>query len=334
MKSKKIFCGKPSGVTKAARKVKLLSDISAAMKPIKLWKPSGNVKFIQNEMTRGECDGSFHQAVYPLLFIAQCFGVMPVNNISLKCPAGLNFTWKSFRFMFAVFVMTSCGLEALSAISWTFRTHIEFGKMVILVYYITNFMSFFCFLSLANVWPELMAKWHEVEKKLPEVETEKEKRSMSSRIRKTAAIILTLSAVEHILSIISSVAVVLDCPRIKNILQAYYVHNFPQVFSFFGYSHLLGIYVKFIHVTSTFVWSYADLFIMVVSQGLSAKFKQINGRMFKDKGKVSGRIKSCSLTDVMTYCCELLSLVSFPICSFCHQNTGTNIDSTIETYAI
>jgi gustatory receptor len=299
MKTKKIFCGKSNGVLKSGRKVKLLSDISAMMKPVKLWKASGNASFISNENSnsKGDCDGSFHQAVYPLLFIAQCFGVMPVNNISSKCPVSLRFTWKSFRFIFAVFVMLSCGLEALSAISWTFRTHVEFGKMVILVYYITNFMSFFCFLTLANVWPALMMKWHEVEKNLPQMETERKKRIMSLRIRKTAAIILTLSAVEHILSIISSVAVVLDCPRIKNILQAYYVHNFPQVFSFVGYSHLLGIYVKFIHVTSTFVWSYADLFIMVVSQGLSAKFKQINERMKKDKGMVSRRV---SLMDVKT----------------------------------
>lgn len=296
MKVKKIFCGKSIGVSKSARKVKLSAEISTMMKPIKLWRASESVKFMQ----KGDCDGSFHQAVYPLLFIAQCFGVMPVHNISSKCPAGLKFTWKSFRFMFAVFVLMSCGLEALSAVSWTFRTHVEFGKMVILVFYITNFMSFFCFLSLANVWPKLMLKWHELEKSLPQMDTDKEKRGMSLRIRKTVAVILTLSAVEHILSIISSVAAVVDCPRIKNIFQAYFVHNFPQVFSFFGYSHFLGIYVKFIHVTSTFVWSYADLFIMVVSQGLSAKLKQINGRMQLNKGKVSGSIKTRDFIDVKT----------------------------------
>lgn len=299
MKTKKVFCGKSGGVAKTTRKMKLTPDISSLMKPIKLWKSSGSIKFMQRESTKGECSGSFHEAIFPLLFIAQCFGVMPVHNISGKCPTGLKFTWKSLRFMFAVFVMMSCGLETLSAISWTFRTHIEFGKMVILVFYVTNFMSFFCFLRLSVVWPELMKKWHEVEKNLPQMEMKKEKRAMCLRIRKTVAVILTMSAVEHILSIIGSVAVVLDCPRIQNILQAYYVHNFPQVFSFFKYSHLLGIYVKLIHVTSTFVWSYADLFIMVVSQGLSAKFNQINERMLKDKGKVSRSMKNWHLMDVL-----------------------------------
>ena len=286
MKARKIFCGKSNKVV-TAKKVRLSSDISELMKPVKLWKSSGSVQFIPKEELKGDCGGSFHQAVYPLTLIAQCFGVMPINKISAKCPSSLHFTWKSFRFAFAIFVMISCGLESVLAISWTFSTRVEFGKMVILMFYVTNFLSFYCFLRLAKDWPGLMKEWHEVEKRLPQTEKKTEKFAMSRRIRKTAAIILTMSAVEHVLSIISCVAVVLDCPRIQNIFKAYFVHNFPQVFKFFKYSHILGVYVKFIHFTSTFVWSYADLFIMVVSQGLSAKFKQINERMLKDKGKVS-----------------------------------------------
>jgi gustatory receptor len=286
MKTRKVFWGKSNKVS-SAKRAKLTSNISVLMKPMKVWRSSGNVEFIPREESKGDCSGSFHRAIYPLMIIATCFGVMPVNNISSKCPAGLTFTWKSIRFFFAIFVMISCGLESFSTISWTFSTNVEFGKLVILIFYVTNLLSFFCFICLAKEWPNLMRKWHEVEKKLPPVETAEEKRAMTWRIRKTAAIILTLSAVEHILSIVSSVAVVLDCPKIKNIVKAYYVHNFPQVFKFFSFSHPLGIYVKFIHITATFVWSYADLFIMVVSQGLSAKFKQINERMLKDKGKVS-----------------------------------------------
>lgn len=269
------------------KKLRFLSGIPEIMKPIKQWKLSENVRFFKQTLSQNFCDGSFHKSIYPIIVLAQCFGVMPVHNVSSKCPSALSFRWKSFRYMFAVFITISCGFEAVSTIVWTFRTRIEFGKLVILVYYITNFMSFFCFLKLAKIWPSLMMKWHDVEKRLPQMEKEKDRREMSVRIRKTAAIILTLSAIEHLLSIVSSVAVVLDCPRIRNILKAYYVHNFPQVFSFVSYSHVLGVYVKFIHVTSTFVWSYTDLFIMMISCGLSAKFKQINELMLVDKGKVS-----------------------------------------------
>lgn len=109
------------------------------------------------------------------------------------------------------------------------------------------------------------------------------------RMRFTAFIILSLSMIEHILSIVSAVAQVVNCPRIKSIYRAYYVKSFPQVFSLFPYSTILGTYIKFIHVTATFVWCFTDLFIMMISCGLSVKFKLINDRMLEDKGKVSER---------------------------------------------
>lgn len=289
MKTKKRFCAKTNGLVNSSKKLRFSSAISVIMKPIRQWKVSESVKFL-NAKSSVKCfydEGSFHRAVYPILIIAQLFGILPVENISYKCPSRLEFTRKSFRYIFAVFVTISCGLEAISSITWTFKTRIEFGKLVILVYYITNFLSFFCFLRLAKIWPMLMSKWHEVENKLPLNESVKKNNELAVRIRRVAVVILSLSAVEHVLSIISSFITVWDCPRIKSILQAYYVHNFPQVFSFFNYSHIFGFYVKFIHVTSTFVWSFTDLFIMMISCGLSAKFKQINDLLFHDKGKVS-----------------------------------------------
>lgn len=287
MKIKKQFCAPSKGLVKIPKKSPLSSGIALIIKPLQQLRLSTIVTPFQQATTKCFDDGSFHRAVYPVVTLAQFFGVMPVININSKCPFKLRFTWKSFRYFFALFVTMSCGLEALCTIAWTFSTRVEFGKMVFLVYYVTNFLSFVCFLRLARVWPELMMQFHDVEKKLQQLETVVKWPKMSTRIRKTAAIILTLSAVEHILSIVSSVAVVMDCPRIKNTLQAYYVHNFPQVFTFIKYSHMIGIYVKFIHITSTFVWSYTDLFIMMISCGLSEKFKQINEKMLEDKGKVS-----------------------------------------------
>jgi len=286
VKAKREFCSKPV----KASKMHVLSDALFLAKPLRRWKFIGNLKCLHKVGAVSKimtCSGGFHEAVRPILLIAQCFGVMPLLNITSKCPSSLKFSWKSFRAVFTIFVMLSCLGESIFAVYWTFSTHVEFGKMVILVFYITNFLSFFCFFKLAAKWPTLMMNMHEVEKKLPQFRTSQERQKMSKKIRYTSAIILLMSAIEHILSIISSVAVVLDCPKIKNIVKAYYVHNFPQIFSFFQFNHALGIYVKFIHVTSTFVWSFADLFIICVSCGLSARFKQINERMLETKGKVS-----------------------------------------------
>lgn len=281
MKVRKRFCVKPSYFMNNLKPFCAQSFFREwkRSEPIKLFYPSPSKKLF--------CDGSFHESIYPVLFVAQFFGLLPVTNISGKSPSDLQFSWKSFRCFFAVFVTLSCGLESVFTIIWTFRTHIEFGKLVILVYYVTNFLSFCCFLNLARTWPRLMMRWHDVEKSLPEIEEKSKRREMLVRLRKTAAIILTLSALEHILSKVSSVLAVLDCPRIHNVMEAVCVHNYPQVFSFFEYNHVLGVYVKFIHVTSTFVWSFTDLFIIMISCGLSAKFKQVNDRLMSQKGKVN-----------------------------------------------
>lgn len=132
----------------------------------------------------------------------------------------------------------------------------------------------------------MQLQWRDVEKKLPPLRTTDEKHSLRIRMRSTAFIILVLSLIEHILSIVSAVDEVVDCPRIKNIYKAYHIKSFPQVFTFFSYNIPLSIFVKFVHITSTFIWSFTDLFIMMISCGLSAKFKLINERMLEDKGKV------------------------------------------------
>lgn len=280
MKVRKRFCVKSNSLVNSS---KISSSVSMFLRQ---WKRSDSVKVCHPSTARHFCDGNFQDSIYPVLAIAQCFGVMPVRNISSRNALDLKFTWKSFRYIFAVFVTMSCALEAVSTIVWTFSTRVEFGKLVILVYYITNFLSLYCFLRLARTWPNLMMRWHDVEMSLPQIEKKSKRRELLVRMRKTAAFILAMSAVEHILSIVSSVLVVSDCPRIQNLVKAYYVRNFPQVFSFFEYSHVLGFYVKFIHITSTFVWSFADLFIMMISCGLSAKFKQVNEQLLLDKGKV------------------------------------------------
>lgn len=48
---------------------------------------------------------------------------------------------------------------------------------------------------------------------------------------------------------------------------------------------MLGAFIKFLNVIATFVWSFTDLFVIIVSIGLSSKFHQINDDLVKVKGK-------------------------------------------------
>lgn len=49
--------------------------------------------------------------------------------------------------------------------------------------------------------------------------------------------------------------------------------------------------LQFINITATFVWSFCDLFVIIISVGLATRFKQINDSMLMNKGKVGALIK-------------------------------------------
>lgn len=60
----------------------------------------------------------------------------------------------------------------------------------------------------------------------------------------------------------------------------------PELFSLVEYSTWLAIIGKFLNVASTFAWNYMDLFVMLISLGLSSRFKQINVDLQRVKGTV------------------------------------------------
>lgn len=155
MKTKKQLCAVKSNMIKRIKKLQSNQNQSPAMKH-KKFPFVDNVKIFKNRVCPDSGVGSFHEAIKPVLVIGQFFGVMPVSNITAACPSSLKFSWKSLRVLFALMVTISCGFEAILTVYWAFSKKLEFGKMVPLVFYVTNFLSFVCFFNLAKEWPELM----------------------------------------------------------------------------------------------------------------------------------------------------------------------------------
>lgn len=155
MKTKKQFCTVKSNVFNRFKRANPNKDLTPCAK-FKRWQFVENVKIFKNRVTPDLCVGSFHEAIKPVLLIGQIFGCLPVANVTDSSPSSLKFYWKSFRTIFAFFTTFSCGFQAFLTIYWTFSKRIEFGKMVFLVFYVTNFLSFVCFFKLAKIWPMLM----------------------------------------------------------------------------------------------------------------------------------------------------------------------------------
>lgn len=152
-----------------------------------------------------------------------------------------------------------------------------------------------------------MQHWEKVENSLPAYTNLQEKSKLAYKIKIITIIVMTLSLgryilnyirnaqilnknfiVEHILNIISIVFFSNECnPNATDPIQDYFRAEQSQVFAVTTYSPLKALIGKCINVITTFLWSYMDLFVMLVSMGLAERFRQINEDLFKFKGQVS-----------------------------------------------
>lgn len=73
--------------------------------------------------------------------------------------------------------------------------------------------------------------------------------------------------------------------HIENVLLV----QLPHIFHFINYSTFNGIVAKTVSIISTFVWTFMDLFVMIISVGLASRFRQINHSLNEHKGMVYAR---------------------------------------------
>lgn len=113
---------------------------------------------------------------------------------------------------------------------------------------------------------------------------------------------------EHLLSITVGAHGANNCPTIKDPVKAFYVRNYPQVWLIFTYSGWLASLIKFFNIILTFAWSYTDLFVIIISIGLTSKFEQLNDELRKMKGKRG--INAGYWSEYRVYYREIVGLVA------------------------
>lgn len=94
-------------------------------------------------------------------------------------------------------------------------------------------------------------------------------------------------AVEHILNLISIIHFTTTCLDPEEPIKEFFKIQLSQLFTFVPYSPLFALLGKIVNISSTFCWNFMDLHVMMVSLGLSTRFKQINQELRRVKGQVS-----------------------------------------------
>lgn len=246
------------------------------------WKHPENIdNFLKSIEKENQRYDGFQKSTASIFLLAQLFGLMPVRNIMSAHVDELKFNWSFLRVLYSIFIVFTVGFLTFPCLIHLLESDISYGKIVHTLFNVISLISLLWFLQFSRKWPETMKKWSKVEEKLTISNKRSEKNKITIRI--VAYAFLIFSLIEHILSIIDAVAEVPTCDDQLSVFQAYMFQSSPMVFYYFPYSLSFGIFVKICQTTTTFVWWFNDLFIILMSVGLSSMFGVINDEVQAQK---------------------------------------------------
>ncbi|XP_067643398.1 gustatory receptor for sugar taste 64f [Eurosta solidaginis] len=225
-------------------------------------------------------DGTFHQAVGKVMLSA----IMPVKGLTSSHPRHLSFSWTNIRTLYSIIFIISILVDLGLTLSRVLLKPINFNSVEPVIFRVSIVIVCINAIALARKWPALMLYWYEIESDLPVHLTEMEKGRLAHRINTVAFVAMMLSLGEHLLNIISNIHYSNYCPQTNDPIKDYFLLTNDHLFTVFPYSIYLAIWGKVQNIVCTFIGSYMDVFVMIVSLGLASKFQQLNDNLFKFKG--------------------------------------------------
>lgn len=74
-------------------------------------------------------NGSFQEAVAPLLIVAECFAIMPVIGVKSASASKMYFTWMSVRTIYSVIVFVLMAMLSVLTVCVTLEKDVEFDSV-------------------------------------------------------------------------------------------------------------------------------------------------------------------------------------------------------------
>jgi gustatory receptor len=144
-------------------------------------------------MHSGELKGSFHEAIGPVLRVAQVFGLFSVDGVMSKDVSNIEFKWRSFKTIYSMLFLVLGTTECLLCCRLILNKGLTLSLSSELSFYLISMIGAFYILKLATKWKYLMKLWYDSEKvflKTPYINC---KISMKRKIRLWSALIGFLS---------------------------------------------------------------------------------------------------------------------------------------------
>lgn len=240
----------------------------------------------------------------PVLLIGQLFGVMPISGITSNNISDLRFSWRSYRFYYTILCALLMLIYSSYVAVWAFDGSLDFPRYgnpsssspecpplnklpplsVSLLFNISNLFSLVEFVQIARRWPALMQDWRMMEQRTGKWDLPPRRgMSLKRRIAYITAAVLLLSAVEHILSLITTISFVERCAHTSNFTYEIFAWQFQPLQPTISDYIPKAVFGRFVLTVSTFLWSYSDLFIILISVALSGRMKAFNRYLEQQK---------------------------------------------------
>ncbi|GLV41646.1 Gustatory receptor 64e [Carabus blaptoides fortunei] len=225
------------------------------------------------------------QAILKLpLIVAQCCGLFPLCGVTDTSANDLYFTWMAWRTLSCIFSICGSIVMAVFFYYWISMRGLRLENLGSLVFYSTSLFCTILFFKLARVWPKLAQEWQRLEMKFSDYPAVKNK---PIKYKIILGVILVVAFVEHSLAVAISFGWISKCTD-ENLGVNHIKADFPQWFCFVEYNHMKAILVEYFNWVSTFNWNYNDIFIILVSEVLTEKFRQINERIRQAQNNIVG----------------------------------------------
>ncbi|KAH8378847.1 hypothetical protein KR009_001741 [Drosophila setifemur] len=305
--------------------------------------PEPNVLASEKQPNYSDLD-LFHRAVYPFMFLAQCFAIMPLLGIRESNPRRVRFAYKSLPMVITVIFMVSTTIIFSGMFRHLVLIGISAKNFVGLVFFGCVLIAYVVFIRLARRWPSLIRLWTKTEMVFTKPPYEIPKRNLSRRVQLAGLAIVGLSLGEHALYQVSAILSykrrINLCPNITDVasFDNYIQKNYDYVFQVLPYSpiiavfilasiykyfrlstlyiknilnilNMLKIFLQLLNGACTFVWNYMDLFIMMISKGISYRFEQITARIRQLEHQEVSESTFIQIREHYVKMCELLEFV-------------------------
>ncbi|XP_037300642.1 gustatory receptor for sugar taste 64f [Manduca sexta] len=272
-----------------------MSRVSDAVKKIKLLNRNDLERRL-NITNKWPC--SLHSTIRHTLLCSRLLGLLPLSGLMKSSSGELRFTFRSIYTIYYLVTLFGQTLMFVMTCCWLVQNGISLPNITNSVFYSSSLISSLILLNIGRFWPKLITKAEEIESTLPPFTS-----NVTLWCNITMVFTLAAALVEHLLSVFYGLTVAYSCNP-KDMCETFFRFNMPWIFDYTPYTLWKGILSEIFNLQSTFIWSYNDLLLMVISIYLTEHFTVHNELL-----KIAVKEENFSCAEFRTQYLKIVRLV-------------------------